>query len=104
MVRQIYLKRLVVNGKRFRRVIVDSHYEERHPELNDKTVLGVVEALSGLFFLYEKMLPSGYLVFVTEPVWADAKPYRLVWTYHPENDYLGVITCFRVRKKNYGKA
>jgi hypothetical protein len=104
MVRRTYLRRLNVNGRRFRRVIVDSHYEKRHAEsVTDSLVLELVQGLNGLFLPLIKELPTGYLVFVTELTHASGKPYRLVWTYHPAHDYLGVINCFRIKEKRHGE-
>jgi hypothetical protein len=93
-----------MNGKSFRRVIIDSHYEDRHAEsVSDALIMDLIKELKGLFFPMTKELATGYRVFVTEPVWAKAKPFRLVWTYHPDEDYLGVINCFRVKEKRHGK-
>jgi hypothetical protein len=93
--REFSLK-VTVNGKRYDRVLIDSHYQERHHEsVHDFLVLRLVKMLEGAFFQPESILPSGYEIFVNDGWVLNGVPYRLIWTTHPEKDYLGVINAFR---------
>ncbi len=68
--------------------------------MTDALVIDLIKSLSGRDFQSELVRPSGFSIFVTEPLWFKGKPYRLVWTTHPDKDYIGVINAFRRR---YGK-
>lgn len=43
----------------------------------------------------ESITASGFEIYVTDPAYFEDKPYRLVWTLHPDEDYLGVVNAFR---------
>lgn len=54
--RRSYPAQVVVNGRLFRRVVIDSHYEKKHRNsVNDSIVLGLVQALDGKE-LFRKLL------------------------------------------------
>jgi hypothetical protein len=94
-----YPLRIWLNGRWFRRVIIDPHYREKHGELNDLLILKLLTSLDG------EALPTGDLAqgfeyVVAEPVVAMNKPYRLVLAIPDSDDYLGIVNCFRVRPKN----
>jgi len=93
-----YALRITVNGTRYRRVIVDSHFERRHREsMNDSLILKLVRKLDGGAFLPEAKLANGYEIFVNDPWNLDGLAYRLIWTTHRSKDYIGVINAFRRR-------
>jgi len=45
-------------------------------------------------------LASGYRIYVNDPWILNEKVYRLIWTTHPDKDYVGVINAFR---RKHGK-
>ena len=85
-----------VNGRSFRVVIIDSHYEIKHSNtINDSIILKLVKSLEGSEHRPESTLSSGFEIYVTEPIFLDDKSYRLIWTLHPDEDYIGVVNAFR---------
>jgi len=99
--RREYWLQVSINGRIFRRVIIDDHYEQRHrSSITDGIIINLIRNLSGKDFLPEIVRSTGYSIFVTDPLWVGSKPYRLVWTTHPDKDYIGVINAYRRR---YGK-
>lgn len=93
-----YIIRHVVNGRKLKRVLIDSHYEKRHPDMNDNIILGLVKVLETLEHRAEFVTAGGFEIYVTEPAFYQNNPYRLVWTTHPEEDYIGVINAFRRKR------
>ena len=55
------------------------------------------KSLDGKDFQPEIIRTTKFSIFVTEPIWFKSKPYRLVWTTHPDKNYIGVINAFRRR-------
>lgn len=99
--RREYWLQIFINGRRFKRVLIDDHYEQGHrTSMTDALMIDLIKNLAGQDFRPELVRPSGFSIFVTEPLWFEGKPYRLVWTTHPDKDYIGVINAFRRR---YGK-
>ncbi len=94
--RREYWMRLKINGRTMNRVIIDSHYEQRHLDsMNDTLILALVRKLDGNHYKATSHLKSGYEIFVNDPWYFNNKPYRLIWTLHPTKDYVGVINAFR---------
>ena len=90
-----------VNGRTFNAVIIDSHYEIKHSKsINDAIILDLVKSLEGTEHRSETKLPSGYEIYVTEPVFLEGKAFRLVWTLHPDEDSIGIVNAFR---RSYAK-
>ena len=98
MIRNEYSVSIVVNGRHIRRVIIDSHYKLKHPEMNDEIILRLVKKLAGFYFRVEKRRGS-FEYFKVEPVELDFLPYRVVFVLSASDDFLGVINAFRVRRK-----
>ena len=91
-----YLLRVIINGRKLRRVVIDSHYEKRHSDtVTDEVILDLVKEVAKTPQVAEKVTSNGFEIYVTEPVYREGKPYRLVWTTHPNEDYVGVINAFR---------
>lgn len=88
--------RVNLNGRTFNSVIIDSHYEIRHSKtINDLIILKLVSSLEGVEHRSESTLHTGFEIYVTDPIFIDTKSYRLIWTVHPNEDYIGVINAFR---------
>ncbi|MEK6705461.1 MAG: hypothetical protein AABZ06_06710 [Bdellovibrionota bacterium] len=94
--RREYLLKIEVNGRQFNRVVIDSHYQVKHlKSITDPLILELVKSLNGSESLPEKVLPSGFEIYVDDPVFLGEKPYRLIWTAHPKENYIGIINAFR---------
>ena len=99
--RRHYPLKIQVNRRSFEKVIIDSHYEEKHrASVNDEIILDLVKALDGLEFPVAEKDEEGFEYFKTDPLFVDAKPYRLIWLTHPKETFIGVRNAFR---RNYGK-
>jgi hypothetical protein len=96
--RKEYKLVLTVNKKKISRVIIDNHYKENHPEVNNEIILSLVKTLDGKIFPIEER-KNGFEYFVAEPTYHKEKPYRLVLLLYRHDDFLGVINAFRVRRE-----
>ncbi len=97
-----YDLKLIINGKTFNRVLIDDHYEIKHSKVvNDALILEMVKTLNGRTYEHEKIVPSGWEIYVVDPLYLEGKSYRLIWCSHPGEDCIGVINAFRRRLK-YG--
>ena len=95
MERREYPLLLVFNRRQFSRVLIDPHYEEKHPDITDELILGLVRLLDGAEAdpVGER---EGFKYFAETLIW-QSKTYRIVLTYC-EEDFLGVINAFRVKE------
>ena len=96
--RNEYKKFIRFNGLELSKVIIDQHYKESHPEMNDELILELTGLLhNGVFPVYEEK--DGFQYFVVQPLLHDDAPYRMVLTIFVGADFLGVINAFRLRRK-----
>lgn len=99
--RREYSLRITVNGRVFRRVIIDDHFQKKHGEsVDDFLILRLVRMLDGRRYWPDSINEDGFSYFKKDPLVIQGKPYRLVWTTHPLEDYVGVVNVFR---RPYGK-
>lgn len=98
MVQREYAVRLTVNRRKFIRILIDPHYEKRHPDIDDKIILSLVKALESAEHVAKYVTATGFEIYVTEPIFYAERPYRLVWTIHPSENYIGVINAFRRKR------
>ena len=85
---------VIVNGKGYSEVIIDSNYEEKHSgQINDELILALVLRLNGR---YENPVGTqyNYSYFVTM-IDLGQKLYRLVWLLEDDAIYIGVVNDFR---------
>lgn len=94
--RRIYPLFIAVNGRRITEVVIDPHYQERHPDIDDGTILALVQSLNGGRF-EAKSSKNGWEYFESDSLRLRGKTYRLVWCLEQERAHLGVINCFRRR-------
>lgn len=98
MERRVYDKLIHLNGLMLFKIIIDQHYKLSHPEIDDEIILDLVSALNGL--VVEPEATRGiFEYFKFEPVYRNAKPYRLVFLICQSENYLGVINAFRVGER-----
>jgi hypothetical protein len=88
--------KLVLNGRKLSRIIIDQHYKEKHSEsINDDLIINLVKTLDGETFPVESR--KGEFEFLkVEPVIWDEKPHRVVLVLSITDDFVGVINAFRV--------
>lgn len=100
MILREYTVAIRLNGHLWRRVFISDHYEERHKEhMTDALVLKLLKAIDGEHFPVQAVRPDGHRILKADPVFFNGKSHRLIMTFHPDADYLGVINAFRRRLK-----
>lgn len=88
---------IVVNGVTVVQVVIDTHYEKKHADhVNDSMLLRLVRKLDGRFELPEAK-DETYSYFATL-IKLDAKQYRLIWLLEDGAIYVGVVNAFRDSK------
>jgi hypothetical protein len=97
--RNEYALRLVINGFRLNRVVIDQHYRVKHSEsVNDVLILELLKDLDGGVFPIEAMR-GDFQYFTVEPVFRENRPYRLILLLCIGESYLGVVNAFRVSRR-----
>lgn len=91
--------KITINRKKLTRVIIDQHYTENHPEINDELIIELVKKIDKRTFEIESEV-NGFQYFKVEPVIHEERPYRLVLLLCICDDYLGVVNAFRVNQRN----
>lgn len=95
MSRREYDIKLTVNGRAIAKVIIDSHYEEKHADsVDDVTILSLVEQLSGQNFQPDDV-DGPFQYFVTDQMELDGKKYKLVWLLEDNTLHIGVVNAYR---------
>jgi len=100
--RSEYELELTINRHFIKRVIIDQHYKENHPDVTDEIILELVASLDGEDFPVE--VQKGDFEYLTvEPAFREEAPYRLIMVICIYDDYLGVINAFRVERGKHEK-
>ncbi len=86
--------RLVVNGRQVTEVVIDPHYEIKHPDIHDALVLELVRGLDGKEFQPAER-EGDWEFFMLDRITLRGKQYRLIWCMQDASPFLGVINCFR---------
>jgi len=95
MGRQEYDIKITVNGRPINKVIIDSHYEEKHAKsVDDQVILGLVKQLDGEFFEPDDV-DENFSYFVTDKMVLGGKLYKLIWCLEDDKLYIGVINAYR---------
>ena len=92
--RRSYAVSLVINGRPINEVVIDPHYEIKHPDINDALILELVRSLDGREFQAEEH-EGEWEFFVLDRIEHQGRRYRLVWCMRDASPSLGVINCFR---------
>jgi hypothetical protein len=92
--RRRYAVSLVVNGRPIHEVVIDPHYEIKHPDINDALILELLRGLDGKEFQPEERAGE-WEFFMLDRIGHQGKQYRLVWCMRDAAPFLGVINCFR---------
>jgi len=88
--RNEYKINLKINNRKISKVVIDQHYDE--------LILKVIKTLDGQYF-FPITQDVEYQYFRVEPVWHDTKPYRLIFLLYVHESTLGIINCFRVKRR-----
>ena len=97
--RNEYKINLKINNRKISKVVIDQHYLKKHSEhMNDELILKVIKTLDGQYF-FPITQDVEYQYFRVEPVWHDTKPYRLIFLLYVHESTLGIINCFRVKRR-----
>lgn len=91
-----YLLRLTVNGRKLNRVVIDLHFQRRHPDMSIELIMELVKKLE-LEDSPKVAENSDFEYFRRQPVFFDGKSYRLVFCLHKSQSFLGIINAFRIR-------
>jgi len=89
---------ITVNDQRVVQVVIDPHYEQRHGQsMDDTLILALVSALDGRRELPETR-KGAYSYFATL-VEHGSKQYRLIWLLEDHAIYIGVVNAYRDRRR-----
>ncbi len=99
--RKEYAKSIEFNGSVLTKVVIDQHYKEKHGDINDELILGILELVvdGGQFDPEDEADEGGFLYFKIEPLEFQGRHYRMILVICSGEDYLGVVNAFRVEKK-----
>ena len=92
--RRSYPLQLIINGRHIEEVVIDPHYEAKHPEINDSLILTLAGMLNGREFKPEER-DEDWEFFMLDRMEHDGKLYRLVWCMRDSFLFIGIINCFR---------
>jgi hypothetical protein len=93
-----YPLEITINNRKLSRVVIDQHYQIKHPEMNDELIIELVKTQDGAILNVDDE-KDGFQYFTVEPVEYMDKPYRLVLLLYIHDDFLGVVNAFRVGRK-----
>ena len=97
--RRVYPIKLLVNDLELNEIVIDLHFEEKHPYMSDEKIYRIVKFLNNKSFIPTNR-KNQYVYFETDIRYHD-KNHRLVWCLEDNQDYLEVIDCYRA--SNYEK-
>ena len=92
--RRRYKMRLLINDRSIEEVVIDPHYEIKHPDIDDDLILEIVKRLNGKEFQPEAR-QGEWEFYMLDRIGYRGKQYRLVWCLRDASPLLGVINCFR---------
>lgn len=92
--RRSYSLNLNINGRKIDTVIVDPHYENKHPDINDEIILKLVRTLDGNDYDIEER-KDDWEFYMLDRIPLEDKFYRLVWCLKDGALFIGIINCFR---------
>ena len=95
MERASYSVCIFANGRKIRRVVIDSHYKLKHSStITEALILDLANLLDGGDFTPEAKSDS-YEYYMTENLVLNTKRYRLVWLLETKELFIGVINAHR---------
>lgn len=94
MQRRAYNLTLTINGRLITEVVIDPHYEEKHPDISDQLILELVRELDGKEYA-PSVRQDDWEFFTLDHLEHKGKQYRLVWCMQDHALFIGVINAFR---------
>lgn len=95
MKRREYKLFLIVNNIIIDKVIIDSHYEQKHGNsMNDGIILELIKTLHGEKYIYESE-NGPFRYFMKDRILYGDRLYKLIWMMEKEMNYIGVINAYR---------
>ena len=92
--RQYPIDKIVVNQKEITRVIIDSHYEIKHGNyIDDSLILALVAMLDNRNEIPEAI--SNEFEYFSTLLTHMKKQYRLVWLMENDSIFIGVVNAYR---------
>ena len=92
--RRAYALNLRINDRQINEVVIDPHYEAKHPDVSDALILELVKGLDGKEFQPDERVGE-WEFFVLDRIEHQGKRYRVIWCMRDECSFIGVINCFR---------
>ena len=86
---------IVINGRRFSRLIIDQQYREKHKTINDSLIIQLVGQLHGGSFEANRISKDGFEYYSKDKMELDSRLYKLVWTLRAQHNFVGIINCYR---------
>jgi hypothetical protein len=93
---RIYSLIIGLNGRRFKRVLIDPHYETKDFDITDELILNLVRLMNGLELKADDEKEE-FNYFEKTLIW-NGKFYRIIFTLC-RADFIGVVNAFRVDKE-----
>lgn len=84
-----------INGRKFRRLIIDPHYSEKHKTISDELIIQLVGQLHGQSFRPDSVSKDGYEYYAEDKMILKSKLYKLIWTLKVGDNFIGIINCYR---------
>ncbi len=93
--RREYPIKISINGRSINKVIIDTHYEEKHKgSVSDEIILKLIVMLDQRAFDPVKTRGE-FEYYVEDKMRLDQKFYKLIWILHESEVFVGVINCYR---------
>lgn len=106
--RNVYPLNIIFNEIKLTKLIIDnSHIKAEHPEIIDDEIYNLSLQLNGLIIdegnEYHSGCTGDFEYFGLEPLFWNGEAYRLAFCLESGKNYLGITTCFKVRKQRKAK-
>ena len=96
--RRVYEFRATIKGRKMEEVHIDPHYEEEHGSyMNDEKIYILVHELLRIQRFVFSGRKEKWEYFEADILWKE-KNYRLVFCLEDDQEYLGIVTCYRKDK------
>lgn len=97
--RRKYPIKLTVNSIKVSTVLISDHYEEKHSEsINDSLILKLVSLLDNTIS-EPKQTTGDFAYYVNILEVRPTKFYKLIWLLENDKVYIGVVNVYRINKE-----